>query len=176
MDVILLPNWIENVLTVKGETEDLLMFLDKHLIGSWFKFDTVIPQPVTREECPKEYLVSDEIESRRLKEDPPMSYPGDKTWFDWYNWNRDKWGCKWESEGFNPISKDMIKSEKITEIALKFTTAWTAPIPVVKALSVLYPRLGFILEYYSFESMVTGTAYLNGDDEFVFEEYNLQEQ
>ena len=45
MDVILLPNWIENVLTVKGETEDLLMFLDKHLIGSWFKFDTVIPQP-----------------------------------------------------------------------------------------------------------------------------------
>ena len=81
MDVILLPNWIENVLTVKGETEDLLMFLDKHLIGSWFKFDTVIPQPVTREECPKEYLVSDEIESHRLKEDPPMSYPGDKTWF-----------------------------------------------------------------------------------------------
>ena len=70
----------------------------------------------------------------------------------------------------------MIKSEEITEIALKFTTAWVAPIPVVKALSVLYPRLGFILEYYSFESMVTGTFYLNGNDEFVFEEYNLQEQ
>ena len=67
-----MPNWISNVLSVSADTsEELILFLDKHLVGSWFKLDTIVPQPKSRDECPMEYIVNSEVEAERLREDPP---------------------------------------------------------------------------------------------------------
>ena len=164
-----MPNWITNVLSVNADTsDDLINFLNHHIIGSWFKLDTIVPQPKSRNECPRKYIVSSAIEAERLREDPPLTYTDDKVWFDWYNWNLDNWGCKWEASGFNPIDKDLIKSEGICSVSIVFTTAWNPPLKAIKVLFDLYPSLRIGLEYYSFESRICGYF----DDDYA-EAYNI---
>ena len=164
-----MPNWISNVLSVSADTsEELILFLDKHLVGSWFKLDTIVPQPKSRDECPMEYIVNSEVEAERLREDPPLSYPDDKVWFDWYNWNMDNWGCKWEASGFNPIDKKMIGLENICSVNIVFTTAWRPPLKAINVLFDLHPNLRIGLEYYSFESYLIGCCDEGGTNEMSY--------
>ncbi len=51
----------------------------------------------------------------------------------WYDWNRANWGTKWNSYGYSfqyPENESLI-----------FETAWSAPHPVIKKLSEMYPNI-----------------------------------
>ena len=55
---------------------------------------------------------------------------------DWYNWCCDKWGTKWNA----------CDSQK-TDWGFTFSTAWSTPEPVIRALSEEFPTVTFSVEY-----------------------------
>lgn len=62
--------------------------------------------------------------------------------FDWYNWNIQMWGTKWNSH----YTKEPI--EKGNKLFYNFDTAWSPPLPVVLAMSQMFPNLYFKIKYY----------------------------
>lgn len=50
--------------------------------------------------------------------------------FTWYDWRVSCWGTKWNSFDYYPQDKDQIA----------FSTAWSAPLPVIRKLSLMYPH------------------------------------
>lgn len=53
----------------------------------------------------------------------------------WYDWRIDHWGTKWDAYGYDE-GKDYSQSKE-----LRFLTAWSAPHPILRKLSELYPAL-----------------------------------
>lgn len=96
-----MPNWTNNTIVFESE-EDCkkvweamcLEALDTKVLpdGNYIKFkikrftyEAVIPSPKTKEECSEEYLIN----NYQSLEDRP--------WFDWYRWNNNNWGVKWDA-------------------------------------------------------------------------------
>ena len=112
------PEEIDMVLDMIATTLDDPTFPDKQYM---IDFDKIIPEPKDESECPDEYKVNKESRVELLK---------DKPWFDWYKWHIDHWGTKWGAyDCYTKIGK--------TWIMLVFSTAWTAPMPIIYKLSVL---------------------------------------
>lgn len=74
---------------------------------------------------------------------------------DWYSWNRENWGTKW-----NAYSQELREDGSI-----KFETAWSAPHPVIERLSQQWPGVSFILKWADedFGHNVGEVTYLNGE-------------
>lgn len=47
----------------------------------------------------------------------------------WHDWQTENWGTKWNA----------YKSDRISDTAVKFQTAWDAPVPVIIALAEKFP-------------------------------------
>ena len=111
-----MPNWIENVITIK--TKNPQQLIEKYFNENDFDFNKVIPQPKTREECPSNCMATSDS---HIQEDEK------RPWFDWYKWNNKYWGTKWEAcdSGY-----DITKSG----IIISFNTAWAPPIPILEKL------------------------------------------
>ena len=54
---------------------------------------------------------------------------------DWYSWSIENWGTKWNSYGFDLLSKTA------NEIEFRFETAWSFPAPIFDALAKEFPEL-----------------------------------
>lgn len=84
-------------------------------------FNKIIPEPEDESECPDKYKVNKDSHVELRKEKP---------WFNWYKWHIDHWGTKWGAyDCYTKIGKSYIK--------FVFSTAWTAPMPIIYKLSVL---------------------------------------
>lgn len=59
----------------------------------------------------------------------------------WYEWCNDNWNTKWNACGYDE-NTDYSDSDFIW-----FQTAWSAPIPVIKKLSEMYPNIELTLEF-----------------------------
>lgn len=155
-----MPSWVYNVLTVYGENSfegnrRVVEFLRNHIVDEYFDFNTVIPEPVTIDECPDEYnfLI--------VNTDKMDTYDTiGKSWFNWYDWRIDNWGTKWNSSGRQFFDFEDILDEDVTGIDNKvhivFESAWSCPIPIVKKLIEDYPDLKIYCDYFSVESLVLG--------------------
>ena len=108
-----------------------IVFCDEKLIDKiWddekvaVDFGILIPEPETREECIEKY--GDKYIDHG---DHHLGHEDGKEWFNWYDWNCDFWGTKWNAfEG-------EICFKGNGEIVISFTTAWAPPDPWIKALS-----------------------------------------
>lgn len=67
------------------------------------------------------------LEKGRIYLDNIMNY-GAPTW---YEWRVKAWGCKWEASNQEAVSSDTIE----------FTTPWSAPVPLLQALSEKFPDI-----------------------------------
>ena len=67
------------------------------------------------------------LEKGRIYLDNIMQY-GAPTW---YEWRVKAWGCKWEAGNQEAVSSDTIE----------FTTPWSAPVPILQALSEKFPDI-----------------------------------
>ena len=72
-----------------------------------FTYETVMPSPKTKEECPEEYIIKADMHIEKLS---------DRPWFDWYAWNNDNWGVKWDA-----------CDARLDEKCIKFYSPWGAP-------------------------------------------------
>jgi hypothetical protein len=124
---VVMPNWCDNHLTVKGETEEVQRFKEKAVGHSpWEKppddekpnalnFHSLVP-------IPAEVLLA--------------GYEAQG-----YDWECKQWGCKWGA-----CHGDLI-DDNGCELFYNFDTAWSPPIAFLAALAKQWPALVFILEY-----------------------------
>lgn len=127
-----MPNWCQNTLSIKGTKEQIVNFNKRYLPNETFSFENIIPSPQTIEECPEDYIIHSEREANRhlLYWDPTQP----RNWFNWYDWNCNYWGCKWNATTISvEQNEDSIK--------IFFETPWDPPIPVIEKLIEDNPQL-----------------------------------
>lgn len=173
-----MPNWVRNIVNVYGKKEDVADFIEKHIKDNIFDFNTVIPEPKTREECDSDFILPKEEEQEIIEQNKKLRKDGldkmfdldDETaWFDWYNWRVHNWGTKWNSKCAQFIDADAIRefSGNHVEILIAFDTAWTEPTPIFAKLDEMYKDsdLSIHYEYYSFENWDIGCYTNDYEDE-----------
>jgi hypothetical protein len=85
---------------------------------------------------------------------------------DWYNWNINNWGTKWDATdvGINNVSKNGIPLESTNELIYYFTTAWGPALTWLGTLAKKYPNLCFEYEYSESGNDLYGKVmYSNGE-------------
>lgn len=119
-----MPNWTNNRLEFNSQEEAEKVFngmqfvktyydtdVYGNIIGEYnaniFSFETIMPTPKTKEECPEDCLVD---------ENSHIELDLERPWFDWYKWNNKYWGVKWDAS-------DSYLNDEI----LCFYTPWCAP-------------------------------------------------
>jgi len=124
-----MPNWVNNVVTITGTSDDMRAFVE--LIGTKPEFSNddqtdlsfhsfITPKDMTLEEY------------HGIEHSSGMGTTGGK----WYEWNNTYWNTKW----------DACHAEVIigpSDVVLRFDTAWSPPSPVIEAMSVKFPALNF---------------------------------
>jgi hypothetical protein len=141
-----MPNWVYNSIGVDGKTEDLQSFIAK----------ATKPRPWQDDEPDEErfsfwnFISPDPtkldlyFETNGATKDlttGEMVRTGDNE-FNWYNWNINNWGCKWDA---NEITIDDCQGEGY--VLIQFATPWGMPTPVFQAMAEQHPELTFDFEW-----------------------------
>lgn len=135
-----MPNWVETDLKFSGKEQDIQrLFAFVKSDESDFDFKKIIPYP-TRENCPKKYLITDAEERDGCWYSPSkhLSLSSKDDYLDWYTFNIDNWGTKWNASIF-------YVEEKLCSAS--FQTAWSFCYPVIKKLSELFPDVLITASY-----------------------------
>lgn len=140
-----MPNWCENKLQIKGSEDALRKFLETHVLARRLSdgklgdkeldFDTIVPSPKFKLDCPEEYLNDG---NRHIVSDE------ERPWFDWYKWQCDNWATKWNASNTYTHDSNLDQGE----LDIWFDTAWGPSIPVIHKLTEMYPELRFRYAYF----------------------------
>jgi hypothetical protein len=123
-----MPNWCENILTVKGGANDIarLKALAKpqdEYAQSDLSLASLYPIP--------EGIYEGELGPEEL-----IKYGA----HNWYRWCREHWGTKWD------IQARLIE-ETPDFLAYRFESAWSPPVSWLKKVAADFPSLRFVLQY-----------------------------
>jgi hypothetical protein len=151
-----MPNWVTNSLTVtsNGDVDNAEMAEFLSLVGK------EVPQGWAKDENGEDIIRYDDNGGFSF-----MAYvapPADKieeyfgqrgivggeqvgdTEYNWYNWNNDNWGCKWDC-GEVYVHSD-IESDP-TEFHATFQTPWSPPEEFLRNLIERFPTLSYTLDW-----------------------------
>jgi hypothetical protein len=154
-----MPNWTSNRIHVEGDAADIRAFLET---VKWedrlFDFDRIIPRPEILNHTGSGHREIDgqKVESwyivKHAKHDPPQEQEIVRLFtaeeeaelnaighHDWYSWSVQKWGTKWNASRVE-IDDSSIK---YGFIEILFETAWDAPVPVLRRIVEMFPKLSF---------------------------------
>lgn len=163
-----MPNWCVNDLRVTGPAKDRERFAKEAADGetSPLDFNTAVPYPKEFRDLDQARKDWDEKERAKPQaEQDWRSMPKDGYNQGGYEWCIDSWGTKWNA--CDPFT-DHTKSS----LVYKFDTAWSPPIPVVKAWAEKYPTLTFSLRFWEGGMGFQGGLKVKGSD--VMEEYEAE--
>lgn len=158
-----MPNHVTNNLTISGKDEEVLKCLSEikgEKEEQYIDFNTFAPIPkelegtqsptkiITQEEYDKqeERIAKGELTeneqkwvlSRGLTKELSEQYKKQFGADNWYDWNIQNWGTKW-----NAYEQYSIKDS----YSISFQTAWGTPFNAIQKLSAKYPTLRFDIEY-----------------------------
>lgn len=149
-----MPNYVTNKIVLIGSDENIkkvIAFVKSD--ESVFDFDKIVPMPETF----KKYDTTNHDNARQMRVGEPLGWGGPIVTEEmieeykqatkeqmeeygvvgWYDWSCKYWGTKW-----NAVSPELHDPNSFT-----FDTAWSAPIPVLIALSKLFPEVKIDFEY-----------------------------
>lgn len=141
-----MPNWVQTEIELSGSETDVKSVIDfiKNEKGD-VDFTKIIPYPKYWE-CPEKYLVlpsdiqkqgSDPVDNTNLYANKfHITVMQDLPYLDWYSWQVDNWGTKWNANDSYIISN-----------YISYQTAWSFSEPILKKLSELFPNVEFIFKY-----------------------------
>jgi hypothetical protein len=133
-----MPNWTSNYLTVSGNPKQLNKFLKE--------------VERTSTEADNHYSQS-KLAFNRIIPMPDELLVGEA----WYGWRNANWNTKWEAR----IDYETTDQWESGEVFFEFSTAWSAPIPIIEKLITSYPQLTFNFkcweESYEFWGDFTGS-------------------
>ena len=151
-----MPNHVMNILSVKGKSKKQVLEAIKSEYSP-VDFNKILPMPTElKGTCSPAHIVSEqdyEAEVQKAKDlaakNPffGLSLPLTQKLHDeliakyghaeWYGWSCKNWGTKW-----NAYSIRTKRGGKIS-----FQTAWSTPVPVIKALSRTFPDVEICVEF-----------------------------
>jgi hypothetical protein len=166
-----MPNWVYNGLTAEGNPESVKKMMEQlntpfsrvheqwnMQTGQMEKQTILFPNPVFSF---WNIIKPTDIDAYEKQTDhvnaPSIDNFGEymkwtSTQNDWYNWNINNWGTKWdvavshEEENPNTYMEDAVNGENHV-VYYNFNTAWSRPMPALIKLSEQYPDLLFTLTY-----------------------------
>jgi hypothetical protein len=181
-----MPNHITNRLTIKAKNPARLQEVldgikgepngenDEHLID----FNRIAPilEELKGTSSPTRIITQDEYDeqekriangdipeiqklygvSRSLTQALSNQYKKDFGYDNWYDWQINNWGTKWNAYSIRKISENIIE----------FDTAWSTPVDAMERLSEKFPDVEFQIEYADedFGHNVGRYNLLNGED------------
>ncbi len=86
---------------------------------------------------------------------------------DWYNWRVSHWSTKWNATNCRYDSKGN---------SILFHTAWAPPCPVIKALSIKFPKVSFTLKYTEAAIWFAGVCEFENGEMVVDDAYDVSER
>lgn len=125
-----MPNYCQNHLSITGPADVLLRLAEQVLNPDGktaFCLNSIIPQPFFDNDT------------------------------DWYDWNVENWGTKWEI--YDVVDWDWIEP---THLSYAFETAWSPPEPVIEKLAELYPDIEITHTYSEMGAGYAGRAEYSG--------------
>ena len=123
-----MPNWCSNNVTIEATDSELLKRLQDALDDEKDLFNQFVPQP---------------------------EFEGDQ---DWYMWNIENWGTKWDAKPYNGFHWEG------NTVAFSLETAWSPPIQFYRAMEAQ----GYnVTAYYWEEGMAFCGKYEDGYDEYI---------
>ena len=165
-----MPNWVFNQLIIEGSEEDITKVkaqLNKPFTTqlSEDKEPTLYSNPVIafwNIIAPPEDKIEEYFGVHGYADGEKQ---GD-TEYNWYNFNRSKWGTKWDIGVADEVkySETELLEESDTELNYKFNTAWSPPTPVIEELSRQYPEVTIILSYEEESEWGGEIEYLAGEE------------
>ena len=170
-----MPNWVFNQLTIEGSEEDIAKVkaqLNKPFTAqlSEDKEPTLYSNPVIafwNIIAPPEDKIEEYFGVHGYADGEKQ---GD-TEYNWYNFNRTKWGTKWDigvADGVKYSETELLE-ESNTELNYKFNTAWAPPTSAIEELSRQYPEVTIILSYEEESEWGGEIEYLAGEEVSVSE-------
>lgn len=115
-----MPNYVTNVIICKENLLSKILNADHQV-----DFSILIPEPTT-----KEQLISEYGENYVDNGDKHLDHKNTPEWFDWYSWNCDFWGTKW-----NAMDTDVKREDGLCFV--QFDTAWSPPTAWIDKLASL---------------------------------------
>tara|TARA_R110001632_G_scaffold153307_1_gene271136 strand:+ start:796 stop:1401 length:606 start_codon:yes stop_codon:yes gene_type:complete len=161
-----MPNWFESRIDVSGKREDVRKFVE-NVKGSKtydtedyeFDFNHFIPQPSN--------IFRGSISMREEKMFIEKGIPN------WYDWNRENWGTKWNSQLH---SSDCSVDHPLHYVhTYNISTAWADPRPILHKMIEMYPHLEFEIEGYE-ESNEYGIYMSTYEDVFLEEQGTMVDE
>ena len=159
-----MPNWFYFSLNVSGKKEDVQEFVqnvkgskDYDTEGYEFDFNHFIPQP--------ENIFRGALGDKEKKHCEDNGLPN------WYSWNIDNWGTKWNAS----VDDSWVVSDKDGfpyEHEYNLRTAWADPRPIIVKMIEKYPYLDFEIQGEE-ESNAYGIHVSSSEDVFLEEEPTL---
>ena len=151
-----MPNWTSNRIYVDGDPADIREFLEA---VKWedqlYDFNRIIPRPEILNHTGSGHreIGGKKVESwyilKHAKYEPPQEKeivrlftPEEEAELevighrDWYSWSVANWGTKW-----NASHVQVDEGPGYVEIA--FDTAWSPPLPVLRKMVAMFPKLAF---------------------------------
>lgn len=170
-----MPNWCNNHITVEGPKEELKRFQKlMETKYSRFDFEALLPRPKEFEGIISGHSKIDGVDCRCWRDIDGKSVPVPQEELDdlterfgasnWYDWNVQKWGTKWNVPG-DEMSVD---SSSKTILQYSFDTAWSPPLPVLAEAARQFPTLSFTIHYEEPGNAFYGDAVWE-DGELIFE-------
>lgn len=143
-----MPNWVSNSVSVRGSTEDLAKF--RELAKGKGSPTGIENGKLIYDKGTGALSFWNFIEP----EDKEHYFTGDN----WYNWNVENWGTKWDASDSAVSSVDTPEGLFYT-----FETPWGIPEPVFRAMVSQFPQLHF--EFWSEEEQGWGASFASSIDE-----------
>lgn len=158
-----MPNWFYFSLDVSGKKEDVQEFVqnvkgskDYDTEGYEFDFNHFIPQP--------ENIFRGALGDKEEKHCEDNGLPN------WYRWNIDNWGTKWNASVDDSwVISDL---ENVYSYQYNLRTAWADPRPIIVKMIEKYPHLDFEIQGEE-ESNAYGIYVSTFEDVFLEEEPTL---
>ncbi len=149
-----MPNWVFNDLTVEGTAElveKLKVQVRKPYVLNADAWDEVAKAwGKTPEDVETPFLfwnIISPVDRESYDKQPEWVTKLSTGGLDWYTWNCDNWGVKWDARNATIEEESAKDKDGNTSIRYKFDTAWGVPEAAILKLSEQYPTLTLLLEY-----------------------------
>ena len=146
-----MPNHVTNILTISGPSD--LVAKVKSEISSIYKEDgeqihlyidfhkiAPLPEELKGTTSPTRIISQedyDKQEARGITQEMSKRFTKEYGYDNWYDWQRNAWGTKWNAYSQNDMENGDIK----------FETAWSTPFNLILLLSKKYPEAEFKVQF-----------------------------
>jgi len=154
-----MPNWVYNSVNISGDA-DKVRAMETKLAAPYKEVDN---GPINFLN-----LIAPPDEHWDAYNSGPIAFGSEmeKNPYNWYDWNCNNWGCKWNAGGFDSYAVMQTMHDGGLDYGLKFSTAWSPPEGIMRVLSELCLAEGLRLDWHWEEEQGFGEEWETVDDEF----------